>query len=236
MILNQARLCTLIEDERNFAELKQHIANKCSPRKSVVVGLTGTGGAGKSSLLDEILLRFLSDYPSLKIAVFCVDPSKKKTGGALLGDRIRINSCQNQRIFLRSFASRKSGRELSQTSKDLVDCFKEFDYDLIFVETSGIGQGDSAIASLSDISLYVMTPEYGAQTQLEKIDMLDFADLVVVNKFERAQGEDALGILNKPCVVVALMAFPQRMIFTLCLEPLLVVLMMTEPMDFIKLL
>ena len=191
LILNQARLCTLIEDERNFAELKQHIANKCSPRKSVVVGLTGTGGAGKSSLLDEILLRFLSDYPSLKIAVFCVDPSKKKTGGALLGDRIRINSCQNQRIFLRSFASRKSGRELSQTSKDLVDCFKEFDYDLIFVETSGIGQGDSAIASLSDISLYVMTPEYGAQTQLEKIDMLDFADLVVVNKFERAQGEDA---------------------------------------------
>lgn len=191
-VLKHARLCTLMENNLDATKLKEEIKKNTKAKKNLVIGLTGTGGAGKSSLLDEILLRFLHDFKDIKIAVFCVDPSKKKTGGALLGDRIRINSCESERIFLRSFASRQSGKELAKTTQDVVTAFRDFEYDLIFVETSGIGQGDSEIANLSDISLYVMTPEYGAQTQLEKIDMLDFADFIVINKYERAQGEDAL--------------------------------------------
>lgn len=187
-VVRDSRLCTLMENSKEVPESY----TQSPKRENIVVGLTGTGGAGKSSLLDEILLRFLHDFKEIKIAVFCVDPTKKKTGGALLGDRIRVNSCHDDRIFLRSFASRQSGKELAKTTKDVVEAFRERDYDLIFVETSGIGQGDSEIASLSDVSLYVMTPEYGAQTQLEKIDMLDIADFIVVNKYERAQGEDAV--------------------------------------------
>ena len=187
-VLRDSRLCTLMENGEDVSSL----ITKSPTRENTVIGLTGTGGAGKSSLLDEILLRFLQDFEDIKIAVLCVDPTKKTTGGALLGDRIRVNSCQDNRIFLRSFASRQSGKELAKTTKDVVDVFRKLDYDLIFVETSGIGQGDSEISGLSDMSLYVMTPEYGAQTQLEKIDMLDLADFIVVNKYERAQGEDAV--------------------------------------------
>ena len=192
-ILRDSRLCTMLENGVDTSSFLQNLKNSVTKRReNLVVGLTGTGGAGKSSLLDEILLRFLHDFEDIKIAVFCVDPTKKKTGGALLGDRIRINSCHDDRVFLRSFASRQSGKELAKTTKEVVDVFRNLDYDLVFVETSGIGQGDSEIAGLSDISLYVMTPEYGAQTQLEKIDMLDIADFIVVNKYERAQGEDAV--------------------------------------------
>ena len=157
-----------------------------------VLGVTGTGGAGKSSLLDELLLRFLYDFPEIKIALLCIDPSKRKTGGALLGDRIRINSCANSRIFLRSFASRQSGKELSLATLNAIDVLKSQDFDFIIVETSGIGQGDTGILDVSDDTLYVMTPEYGASTQLEKIDMLDYAKLIAVNKYERRQGPDAV--------------------------------------------
>lgn len=157
-----------------------------------VLGVTGTGGAGKSSLLDEMLLRFTLDFPELKIGVICIDPSKKKTGGALLGDRIRINSSSKKNIFLRSMGSRGSGRELSKMTSDVLELYQTRDFDFLIVETSGIGQGDTGILDVSDISLYVMTPEYGAASQLEKIDMLDFADLIAVNKYERRQGPDAV--------------------------------------------
>jgi methylmalonyl-CoA mutase len=157
-----------------------------------VLGVTGTGGAGKSSLLDELLLRFLFDFKDVKIALLCIDPSKRKTGGALLGDRIRINSCANDRIFLRSFASRQSGKELSRSTLNAIEVLKSQDFDFIIVETSGIGQGDTGILDVSDDTLYVMTPDYGASTQLEKIDMLDFAKIIAVNKYERRQGPDAV--------------------------------------------
>ncbi len=157
-----------------------------------ILGITGTGGAGKSSLVDELLLRFLQDFPTVRIAVCCVDPTKKKTGGALLGDRMRINAARNERIFLRSFASRGSGKEISRTCASAIAYLRTQPFDLIVLETSGIGQADTGILDLSDCSLYVMTPEYGASTQLEKIDMLDFADWIAVNKYERPQGEDAL--------------------------------------------
>lgn len=163
-----------------------------SKKQVPVLGLTGTGGSGKSSLLDELLLRFVEDFPSVKIGVICVDPSKKKTGGALLGDRLRINACSHPQVYLRSFATRESGKELSQICNDAIQLFKAQDFDLIIVETSGIGQGDTGILDVSDFSLYVMTPEFGAQTQLEKIDMMDFADFIAVNKYERPQGLDAV--------------------------------------------
>ncbi len=157
-----------------------------------VLGVTGTGGAGKSSLLDELLIRFLYDFPAINIGIICVDPSKKKTGGSLLGDRIRINSCYDNRIYLRSFASRESGQEISKHVGEALKIMRTQDFDFIIVETSGIGQGDTGILNVSDLSLYVMTPEYGASTQLEKIDMLDYANFICVNKYERPQGPDAI--------------------------------------------
>jgi methylmalonyl-CoA mutase len=157
-----------------------------------VIGITGTGGAGKSSLTDEILTRFLFDFPQIRIGVICIDPSKKKTGGALLGDRIRFNSAVDDRLFLRSFASRDSGNELAKVAAPALALLKTMDFDFVILETSGIGQAGSAVLELADISLYVTTPEYGAASQLEKIDMLDFADMIAVNKFERPQGPDAL--------------------------------------------
>jgi methylmalonyl-CoA mutase len=161
-------------------------------RLAPVVGVTGTGGAGKSSLVDELLLRFLRDFPERTVAVLSVDPSKKKSGGALLGDRIRMNSLSDPRIYMRSLATRGSGSELSAASADALSALQLAGFDLVILETSGIGQGDSAVVQLADVSAYVMTPEYGAPSQLEKIDMLDFADLVVVNKYESKGGEDAL--------------------------------------------
>jgi methylmalonyl-CoA mutase len=162
-----------------------------------VVGITGTGGAGKSSLTDELVRRFLIDFPESTVAVLAVDPSKRKSGGALLGDRIRMNSLRTPRAYMRSFATRGSGSELTGAISDALRVARGSGYDLIFVETSGIGQGDAAIVDIADISLYVMTAEFGAPTQLEKIDMIDLADMIVINKFERRGGDDALRDVRK---------------------------------------
>ncbi|MCB0819179.1 MAG: cobalamin-dependent protein [Bacteroidetes bacterium] len=162
-----------------------------------VLGITGTGGAGKSSLVDELVRRFLIDFPDKYIGVISVDPSKRKTGGALLGDRIRMNSIRNPRVYMRSLATRQSNLALSKHVKEAISILKAAKYDLIILETSGIGQSDTEILDHSDISLYVMTPEYGAATQLEKIDMLDFADLIALNKFDKRGALDALRDVKK---------------------------------------
>lgn len=162
-----------------------------------VLGITGTGGAGKSSLTDELIRRFLHELPDRKVAILSIDPTKQKTGGALLGDRIRMNAIFNKRVFMRSLATRGSRTELSGALKDVLDIVKVAGYDLIIVETSGIGQGDAEIDEVSDVSMYVMTSEFGAPTQLEKIDMIDFADLIAINKFERKGSEDALNQVQK---------------------------------------
>lgn len=156
-----------------------------------VVGITGTGGAGKSSLTDELIRRFINEFPSKKVAILSVDPTKQKTGGALLGDRIRMNAIFNPNVYMRSLATRASRSELSLAIQDAVAVTKAAGFDLVIVETSGIGQGDAGITEICDVSLYVMTSEFGAPSQLEKIDMLDFADLIVINKFERKGSEDA---------------------------------------------
>ncbi|MGN7385620.1 fused isobutyryl-CoA mutase/GTPase IcmF [Sporosarcina sp. SAFN-015] len=166
-------------------------------KNTPVLGITGTGGAGKSSLTDELIRRFLRELPDKKVAILSIDPTKQKTGGALLGDRIRMNAIFNKRVFMRSLATRGSRSELSGAIKDVLDVVKTAGYDLIIVETSGIGQGDAEITEVSDVSMYVMTSEFGAPTQLEKIDMIDFADLIVINKFERKGSEDALSQVQK---------------------------------------
>lgn len=188
-----ARSISLLENKTySLAEAKKQFSQAASHKDCLVLGVTGTGGAGKSSLLDEVFSRFLTDFKDIRIGILCIDPSKKKTGGALLGDRLRMTSCQDERIFLRSLGSRGSGSEISLVTKELISLFKKQNFDLLVVETSGIGQGDTGVLDVSDLSIYVMTPEYGASTQLEKIDMLDFADWIVVNKFERSQGPDAV--------------------------------------------
>lgn len=156
-----------------------------------VIGITGTGGAGKSSLTDELIRRFLNEVPDLNIAVLSIDPTKQKTGGALLGDRIRMNAIFSPRVFMRSLATRQSKSELSLAISDAISVVRAAGFGLIIVETSGIGQGDAEIAEICDLSMYVMTSEFGAPSQLEKIDMLDYADVVVINKFERKGSEDA---------------------------------------------
>ena len=161
-------------------------------RDTPVLGITGTGGAGKSSLTDEIILRFrLDSLDSLRIAVLAIDPTRRKTGGALLGDRIRMNSIYHETIFMRSLATRSAATEIPEYLPDIINAVKMAGYDLIIVETPGIGQGDAGIVPLVDIPLYVMTPEFGAASQLEKIDMLDFAEAVAINKFDRKGAEDA---------------------------------------------
>jgi isobutyryl-CoA mutase len=163
-----------------------------------VLGITGTGGAGKSSLADELIRRFRLDQDDrLRIAVISIDPSRKRTGGALLGDRIRMNAIEHPNIYMRSLATRDTGSEISKALPDVIAACKVAGFDLIVVETSGIGQGDAAIVPLVDCSLYVMTPEFGAASQLEKIDMLDFADCVAINKFDRKGAEDALRDVRK---------------------------------------
>ena len=162
-----------------------------------VVGITGTGGAGKSSLMDEVMLRIRRDNPEARVALLATDPTRKKTGGALLGDRIRMNSLSDSKLFMRSFASRESGREIAECIDRAVEVCKAVGFDLVLVETSGIGQGNDAITEVADTSIYVTTREYGAPSQLEKLAALDFADIVVLNKFDRPGAEDALTEIRK---------------------------------------
>lgn len=176
-----------------FAKVNAAAAKSTTP----VLGITGTGGAGKSSMVDELVRRFLVDFPKKTIAIVSVDPSKRKTGGALLGDRIRMNSIRNPRVYMRSLATRQSNLALSKHVQEAVDILKAAHYDLIILETSGIGQSDTEIMDHSDVSLYVMTPEFGAATQLEKIDMLDFADVVAINKFDKRGALDAIRDVKK---------------------------------------
>jgi methylmalonyl-CoA mutase len=164
---------------------------------SPVLGITGTGGSGKSSLVDELVRRFLVDFKDKTLGIISVDPSKRKTGGALLGDRIRMNAINSPRVYMRSLATRQSNLALSKHVQDAVDVLKAAKFDLIILETSGIGQSDTEILDHSDASLYVMTPEFGAATQLEKIDMLDFADIVAINKFDKRGALDALRDVKK---------------------------------------
>ncbi|WP_017756633.1 fused isobutyryl-CoA mutase/GTPase IcmF [Calidifontibacillus oryziterrae] len=170
---------------------------KTLEKKVPIIGITGTGGAGKSSLTDELIRRFLNEIPEKKVAILSIDPTKQKTGGALLGDRIRMNAIFNPRVYMRSLATRKSKSELSSSIKEALQVVKAASFDLIIVETSGIGQGDAGITEVTDISMYVMTSEFGAPSQLEKIDMIDYADLIVINKFERKGSEDALQQVRK---------------------------------------
>ena len=168
-----------------------------NPRRAPVIGLTGTGGAGKSSLNDELVQRFVRHFPDARIAVVAVDPTRRRSGGALLGDRIRMNSLAAPNVYMRSLATRRRNLATSAVLKDVVDLFQLAGFDLVIVETAGIGQGDTEVTDLVDLPIYVMTSDYGAASQLEKIDMLDFAEVVVLNKFERRGAEDALRDVRK---------------------------------------
>ena len=198
---NVPALARTISAAENFPKIHDSALSEIrdlSAKSAVpVLGITGTGGAGKSSLVDELVRRFLVDFEDKQIAVVSVDPSKRKTGGALLGDRIRMNSIKNSRVYMRSLATRQSNLALSKHVSDALSILKVADYDLIILETSGIGQSDTEILDHSDVSLYVMTPEYGAATQLEKIDMLDFADVIALNKFDKRGALDALRDVRK---------------------------------------
>jgi methylmalonyl-CoA mutase len=192
-----ASLISAIEDARLDKTQGRRLLEGANVRVPVV-GITGTGGAGKSSLTDEVVRRFRLDHgDTLKIAILAVDPSRRKTGGALLGDRIRMNAIDHANIYMRSLATRVSGNEIPEHLELVIAAVRQARFDLVLVETSGIGQGDAAIVPLTDLSMYVMTPEFGAASQLEKIDMLDFADLVAINKFDRKGAEDALRDVRK---------------------------------------
>lgn len=193
-----ARLISAAENNPDgFKREMTKIHDLSKKSKSPVLGITGTGGSGKSSLVDELVRRFLVDFNDKTIGIISVDPSKKKTGGALLGDRIRMNAIRNDRVYMRSLATRQSNLALSKNVQEAIDILKAANFDLIILETSGIGQSDTEIIDHSDVSLYVMTPEFGAATQLEKIDMLDFADIVAVNKFDKRGGLDAVRDVKK---------------------------------------
>jgi methylmalonyl-CoA mutase len=194
-------IARIISAAENFPEIASETLKKIHEKnkslKSPVLGITGTGGSGKSSLVDELVRRFLIDFPEKTIGLISVDPSKRKTGGALLGDRIRMNAINSPRVYMRSLATRQSNLALSKYVAEAIEVIKAAEYDLIILETSGIGQSDTEILEHSDVSLYVMTPEFGAATQLEKIDMLDFADLVAINKFDKRGSLDALRDVKK---------------------------------------
>ncbi|MCF7561491.1 methylmalonyl-CoA mutase family protein [Sabulilitoribacter multivorans] len=198
---NPKDIARVISSAENFPEVAKETLNRIHTKnknsKTPVLGITGTGGAGKSSLVDELVRRFLIDFPKKTVGIVSVDPSKRKTGGALLGDRIRMNAINNPRVYMRSLATRQSNLALSKYVNEAVEVLKAAEYDLIILETSGIGQSDTEIIEHSDVSLYVMTPEFGAATQLEKIDMLDFADLVAINKFDKRGSLDALRDVKK---------------------------------------
>ena len=184
-------------DKGQFEAIMSRINEMAAGRDVPVIGLTGTGGAGKSSLTDELINRILRDLPEVSLAIISCDPSRRKTGGALLGDRIRMNSIESGRIYMRSLATRRSQTELPEALGDAVTVAKAAGYDMVIVETAGIGQGDSRVVDLVDMSIYVMTAEFGAPSQLEKIDMLDYADIVVVNKYEKKGSEDAIRDVRK---------------------------------------
>jgi methylmalonyl-CoA mutase len=185
------------QENGHLARLRAALGPKAGSRRVPVIGITGTGGAGKSSLTDELIVRILHDLKEVRVAILSCDPSRRKTGGALLGDRIRMNAIGNPRVYMRSLATRRSATEIPAALGDAILAVKAAGYDLVITETAGIGQGDSSIVDLVDVSLYVMTSEYGAASQLEKIDMLDFADLVAVNKFEKRGSEDAVQHVRK---------------------------------------
>src|SRR5450631_4494470 len=193
-----ARFITGLEAEAVPAKLRDELLRAAEAFKAPVLGITGTGGAGKSSLTDELIRRFRLDHDDkLRIAVISIDPSRRKSGGALLGDRIRMNAIHHPNIYMRSMATREAGSEVSKSLPDAIAACKVAGFELIVIETSGIGQGDAAIVPMVDVSLYVMTPEFGAASQLEKIDMLDFADFVAINKFDRKGAADALRDVRK---------------------------------------
>ena len=192
-----ARAISALEARTLAEKLSDEIEKKAKSAKVPVLGITGTGGAGKSSLTDEIVQRFRLDHPAVKIALLAVDPTRRKTGGALLGDRIRMNAIDHPNVYMRSLATRGSGWEISEAVPGAIAASKAAGYDLVIVETSGIGQGDSAIVPFVDVTLYAMTPDYGAASQLEKIDMLDFADIVAINKFDKRGALDALRDVRK---------------------------------------
>lgn len=189
-----ARAITLAELSQPYELLNISDANK---RPSVVVGITGTGGAGKSSVTDEIVRRYLHNFQEKTIAIISVDPSKKKTGGALLGDRIRMNSISHPRSYMRSMATREDNAALSAYIQQAIDICKNAGFDLIILESAGVGQSDASILDYCDVSMYVMTPEYGAASQLEKINMLDYADIICINKFDKPGALDALADVRK---------------------------------------
>lgn len=198
-----ARLITMAEEQAKTKEAAVTLDDKLVSLKKLnqpsppVLGITGTGGAGKSSLTDELVRRFLNEFTDKTVAILSIDPTKQKTGGALLGDRIRMNAIHSPRVFMRSLATRGSRTEISESIRDAIAVVKAAAYDLVIVETSGIGQGDAEITEIADISMYVMTSEYGAPSQLEKIDMIDFADVIAINKFDRKGSEDALRHVRK---------------------------------------
>ena len=198
---NPLDIARLISAAENYPEQSKEDLDKvkklAEKAATPILGITGTGGAGKSSLVDELVRRFLIDFPDKNIAIVSVDPSKRKTGGALLGDRIRMNSIRNKRVYMRSLATRQSNLALSKHVSEALDILKAANFDLIILETSGIGQSDTEILDHSHASLYVMTPEFGAATQLEKIDMLDFADIVALNKFDKRGALDAIRDVKK---------------------------------------
>jgi methylmalonyl-CoA mutase len=193
------RLLSAIEDgtiaEPDLARLRKQW--QLAGGKTPVVGITGTGGAGKSSVTDELLNRFLASFPQMRIAVISVDPTRRRTGGALLGDRIRMNSLRSHRVYMRSMATRRQNVATNAVLKDCIGFLKGLGYDLVIVETAGIGQSDSEIVDLVDFPMYVMTSDYGAASQLEKIDMIDFAELIVLNKYDKRGAEDALRDVRK---------------------------------------
>jgi len=191
------QLITLVENHPDKTDSTIKSFQDLNTKTIPVLGITGTGGAGKSSLVDELVRRYLLEFKTQTIAIISVDPSKRKTGGALLGDRIRMNSISNPRVYMRSMATRQSNLALSKYVQESIDICRAAAYDLIIVETSGIGQSDTEITDHCNVSLYVMTPEFGAASQLEKIDMLDFADMVAINKFDKRGAQDALRDVRK---------------------------------------